>query len=142
MRWLKRRVQRWMFRFLELDRIVLGVSKALGDVAKCDAELWRIRKNIEDIVDKAIIGADLGYRDESQVIIIQYSRLTNGFKVVADTNSRFPMYRTFVNKMRFLVKEFNAEVVVIDAHEGVSKADLVARILPDKGITEMYKEQL
>lgn len=142
MKRLKRRLQRWVFRFLELDRIVAGIDRALGDVAECGAELRKIKKTLKEIINEAIIGVDLGYRDESQVIIIQYSRLTNGFKVVADTNSRFETYRRFIDEMRGFVTKFNARTVIIDAHSGVSKADLVARILPDKTITDMYKERL
>lgn len=133
---IKTRLKRWLLIFLGIDPMFVR------DVEAIKAELKRVNRNIEDIVNKAIIGADLGYRDSSQVIIIQYSRLTNSFKVVADTNSQFLTYNEFVNKMRHVVNRYNAETVVIDAHNGVSKADLLGRILPDKGITGRYKERL
>lgn len=133
---MRNRIRRWVYKFLELDQ---GIQ---FDIVACWKELRRISRNIEELVDKSIIGADLGYRDESQIIIIQYSRLTNGFKVIADNRSHFPTYLRFVDQMRRFVGQFNAETVVIDAHSGVSKADLLARILPDKKLTDMYKEQL
>ena len=71
---------------------MVGIDRALGDVAKCKMELRGIKKNLEEIINEAIIGTDLGYRNESQVIIIQYSRLTNAIKVISDTNSRFETY--------------------------------------------------
>jgi len=103
-------------------------------------ELRRVRKEIEKMLDGSIIGVDLGYRDESEIIIIKFSRSTNAFKVIANTQSRFHSYNDLVQRLRRMCGEMNAQHVVIDS--ATDTADLRARILPDKRLTDMYREQL
>jgi phage terminase large subunit-like protein len=104
-------------------------------------ELRRVRKEIEKMLDGSIVGVDLGYRDESDIIIIKYSRINNSFKVIANESARFEMYNSFIRRIRALCKEVNAEHIVIDAARGID-IDLVARILPDRKLTDMYKDRI
>lgn len=103
-------------------------------------ELRRVRREIERLVEGSIVGVDLGYYDESEIIIIKYSRLNNAFKVIASNKSRFSSYNDFVQRLRRMCVERNAQHVVIDS--ATDTADLRARILPDKRLTDMYREQL
>jgi hypothetical protein len=103
-------------------------------------ELRRVRREIERLVEGSIVGVDLGYRDESEIIIIKFSRLNNALKVIANTQSNFHSYNDLVQRIRRMCGEVNAQHVVIDS--ATSNADLRARILPDKRLTDMYREQL
>jgi hypothetical protein len=103
-------------------------------------ELRRVRREIEKLVEGSIVGVDLGYKDESEIIIIKYSRLNNALKVIANTQSNFHSYNDLVQRIRRMCGEVNAQHVVIDS--AAHTPDLLARILPDKKLTDMYREQL
>lgn len=118
----------------------LGIDDYLKDLHLV-RDLFNVtRKNIERLSNEAIIGVDLGYKDESSVIIIQYSRATNGFKVIADTKCKFETYQRFVRQMRAMTKEFNASFITLDGP--ADGADLKARILPDKALLDQYERML
>ena len=125
---LKEKIRRW-----------LDIPSA-ESVAEYRGELRRVRREIENLVDGSIVGVDLGYREESEVIIIKYSRINNAFKVIAHTQSRFHSYNDFVQRLRGLCGRVNAEYVAI--YSAADAVDLRARILPDKRLTEMYREGL
>lgn len=103
-------------------------------------ELRRVRREIEKLVEGSIIGVDLGYKDESEIIIVKFSRINNAIKVIANTQSNFHTYNVFAQRLRGLCREMNAQHVVIDS--ATHTPDLLARILPDKRLTDMYREQL
>ena len=138
--WLKKLKYKMTKKLKEKIRKWLDVSSGETRLAYQN-ELRRVRTEIEKMLDGSIVGVDLGYREESEVIIIKYSRISNSFKVIANESSKFEMYNFFVRRLRTLCKEVNAEHVVIDAERGID-ADLRARILPDKRLTDMYRGQL
>lgn len=112
------------------------------DVKAYRKELSRVHRAISELLDASIMGVDLGYRDESEIIIVKYSRINNAFKVIGNTNSRFKTYHDFIREMRHLCSRFNVEEIAIDAHTGVDQAALRAKILPDRALTDMYEDRL
>jgi len=126
-------------RLKEKIRIWLDIPSSENRI-EYQNELRRVRKEIERLVEGSIIGVDLGYYDESEIIIIKYSHINNAFKVIASNKSRFSSYNDFVQRLRRMCVERNAQHVVIDS--ATDTADLRARILPDKRLTDMYREQL
>lgn len=100
----------------------------------------KTRRAIEDVINHSIIGSDLGYKDKSQIIIIQFNRLTDSFKIIADNECKFESYQRFIREMRDLAKRYNTQEIVIDQNTAIQPFDLKSRILPDKKITDAHKE--
>lgn len=116
----------------------LGIESIFNRLTRSEKANKQIIDKIREVEDSAILGVDLGYRDISQIIIIKYSKLNNAFKVIADTESRFPDYNNFVRNVRALCTKHNVEVMALDSFP--SGPDLRVRILPDKGITDRMRD--
>lgn len=135
---IKSSIRQWLgVNHLAESILVLDQVKQLTDAIFEDNR--KTRRKIDDIANHSIIGSDLGYKDKSQIIIIQFNRLTNAFKIVADNECKFESYQKFIRELREIARRYNAEVVAIDQNPTIQPFDLKSRILPDKKITDAHK---
>lgn len=133
----------WLRKLLgidELERILkhdVKVMRSLLEASnrRCD----KIDHNIKDICNSAVMGVDLCYRDSSAIIIIKYSRLTNGFTIIEDSQCKFESYRQVVGYLRKLTHTHGVNIACFD--EPKSDYPLSRKILPDRSLIDYYTQR-
>lgn len=135
MKSIKSYIKSW----LGMDKFEDYMERTYDRLSNVHHDLDRVNKGLREVADSAIIGADLGYREESQVIIIKFSRKDNSFKVIADTTYNAGSYPQFVRTLRDTVRKYNAEIIALDQLQTMQQLDLRSRILPDKRLIDSLK---
>ena len=100
----------------------LGIQthrEELDELQKCvkilDEAIYQLKKQFKDLKNSAIVGVDLGFKEDSQIIIIQYNKAAGGIKVIASDNFTDPEYQKLIRGLRQYMVKYNAEFLVVDA---------------------------
>jgi len=136
---LKEKIKHWLG-IDELERMLNYDIKVVRSLLEAsNRRCGKIEDNIKDICNNAIIGVDLSYRDSSAIIIIKYSRLTNGFTVIEDSQCKFVSYRQMVHHLRKLVRSNMVDITCID--EPPADYPIAHKILPNRALIDYYAQR-
>jgi hypothetical protein len=83
-------------------------------------------KEINDIRTTGFLGFDLGYHEQSQIVLLHYNCAKNAWKVIADTKYNKGSYQSLIRELRHLCEYHNVKFMAEDAPVGAP--DLTVRM--------------
>ena len=119
MRW-KWLSPRWhLRRWLGIHKLELATFDAGNRLDLClERNVKHLRRKIDAIKSVGFLGLDLGYKEDSQIILLHYSVPTGSWKCIADTRFSKGNYPRLVRALRELCKEFNVQFACEDSYSG------------------------